>query len=215
MKIKRRYNQQLAAFWKFIDRIGKYVAEGGPMNSLDARAQYTRKMIEENFLVLLERRPVAKITVTELCRLAGINRATFYKHYLDVPDLLEKQEEHLFEQIRAIFSEEPMSLEGLLYRTLAYIRQEAGRYMALGSDNGDPGLMTKTFSLCYKLAYPIMEQNLPDIEEGKRQMVYYFLSHGSGGVVTCWIRNGMHDSPEEVTRLLVGLCRRAASIDRI
>lgn len=184
------------------------------MNSQDARVRYTRAVIEEQFLVLLEKKPVAKITVTELCDLAGINRATFYKHYLDVPDLLEKQEEQLFGKIRAIFDEEPISLEGLLFRTLEYIRQDGSRYMALGSDNGDPGLMTKTFSLCYELAYPIMEQNLPRMEEGKRRMVYYFLSHGSGGVVTCWIKNGMRESSEEVTQLLMGLCKRAAGIDR-
>lgn len=60
------------------------------MNSFDARVRYTRRMIETSFLELLEEKPVSRITVTQLCERAQINRATFYKHYLDIPDLLEK-----------------------------------------------------------------------------------------------------------------------------
>ena len=59
------------------------------MNSYDARVRYTLKVIEDSFLELLGKKPLTKITVTELCQTSQINRATFYKHYLDIPDLLE------------------------------------------------------------------------------------------------------------------------------
>lgn len=59
------------------------------MSSIDARVRYTRMITEQSFLELLKQKPVSKITVTELCELAQINRATFYKHYLDVQDLME------------------------------------------------------------------------------------------------------------------------------
>ena len=35
--------------------------------------------------------------------------------------------------------------------------------MALGSDNGDPGLMTKTFMICYEYAYPLLTRNMPKL----------------------------------------------------
>ena len=38
---------------------------------------------------LLLIKPYSKITVTELCRLADINRGTFYIHYFDVDDVLD------------------------------------------------------------------------------------------------------------------------------
>lgn len=38
---------------------------------------------------LLRIKPYSKITVTELCRLADINRGTFYIHYFDVDDVLD------------------------------------------------------------------------------------------------------------------------------
>lgn len=58
----------------------------------DARVRYTRMRIREAFLACLAEKPVSKITVKELCDMAEINRATFYKHYADPFDLLDKLE---------------------------------------------------------------------------------------------------------------------------
>ena len=46
----------------------------------------------------------AGISVSELCKLAGINRGTFYLHYCDLRAALEEQEE---ETLREELSNEP------------------------------------------------------------------------------------------------------------
>ena len=181
------------------------------MNSFDARVRYTRMVIEKSFLELLEEKPIYKITVTELCRRSQINRATFYKHYLDVPDLLEKLEERLFDQIRAALGNQADGLEVFLTDMLNYMRQEGMRFMVLGSDNGDPGLMAKTFLICYESAYPILEKNIPDVSAEKLQMLFHFLSQGSGGILTYWVRNGMKEDPETVVRFIMQVCSAAAA----
>ena len=63
----------------------------------DARVRYTVHMIQNVFLELLKEKPVAKITVKEICGHAEINRSTFYKHYQDVYDLMEKLENEAVE----------------------------------------------------------------------------------------------------------------------
>ena len=55
----------------------------------DRRTRYTRQVIKEAFLTLLEEKEYPKITVTEICRLAEINRGTFYLHYYDTADVLD------------------------------------------------------------------------------------------------------------------------------
>ncbi len=57
------------------------------MNENDLRVIKTRERIEEAFLELLKVKPLEKITVTELARVAMINKGTFYLHYLDIFDL--------------------------------------------------------------------------------------------------------------------------------
>ena len=176
------------------------------MNSFDARVRYTRMIIEQSFLELLKEKPVSKITVTELCEKAQINRATFYKHYLDVQDLLEKIEENLFQQIRSVFSVEDVEVYAFLLKMLRYTCQEKDRYLVLGGDNGDPNLMMKTFLVCYESAYPLLSRNIPDLTESERQMLYHYLSHGAGGILTWWIKDGMKVPPEDVAQFVLDVC---------
>lgn len=55
----------------------------------DRRVRYTKQIIKESFLDLLKKNSFTKITVTQLCRLAEINRGTFYLHYYDMDDVLD------------------------------------------------------------------------------------------------------------------------------
>lgn len=181
------------------------------MKNIDARVRYTRMIIEQCFLELLQKKPVSKITVTELCDRAMINRATFYKHYQDIPKLLEILEEDLFDQIREMFNYQAENMETMLLDMMHYTKREWARFMALGSENGDPNLMMKTFMLCYEKAYPIVEQNMPDLTEPERQMVFQFMSQGAGGILTWWIKDGMKEDPQMVVDMIMKLCMAAAN----
>ncbi len=59
------------------------------INGADRRTKYTRKAIRDAFVELLNTKSYSKISVTEICRLAEINRGTFYIHYYDVDDVLD------------------------------------------------------------------------------------------------------------------------------
>ena len=50
----------------------------------DRRTRYTRQTIKDTFLELLTQKSFTKITVTEICKNAEINRGTFYLHYYDI-----------------------------------------------------------------------------------------------------------------------------------
>ncbi|MBQ6456167.1 MAG: TetR family transcriptional regulator [Mogibacterium sp.] len=56
----------------------------------DRRTAKTQKAITNAFTALLAKKELDKITVREIAEIADINRATFYKHYLDVYDLYDR-----------------------------------------------------------------------------------------------------------------------------
>ena len=66
----------------------------------DARVRYTKMMIQVNFVSLLKQKPLNKITVKEICEAAEINRATFYRYYLDVFDLMEQLEGEILKELQ-------------------------------------------------------------------------------------------------------------------
>ena len=53
----------------------------------------------------MEYKPVEKITVRELCDKADINRSSFYDHYIDYPDFLDKLETEIAYDMLAQFDE--------------------------------------------------------------------------------------------------------------
>lgn len=174
------------------------------MNPMDARARYTRMMVENSFLELLRQKPVLKITVTELCQSAQINRATFYKHYQDIPDLLEKMEESIFSRLRTFLEECGYNrYETLTLEMLRYMQREGPRYSALGSDNGDPELAMKTFRLFYESACTILAEKAEGLDREQQEMLYHYLAQGSGGVLGDWFRKGMSLPPETVAEFVL------------
>ena len=50
-----------------------------------------------------EQRQIGKITVREICERAEIHRSTFYAHYRDVYDLVEKVEQNMSGQLTETF----------------------------------------------------------------------------------------------------------------
>ncbi len=62
-------------------------------------ARRTRALIEGAFLELMKDKPFTKISVREITEQADINRSTFYLHYQDVYDLLDKIETKVIEDI--------------------------------------------------------------------------------------------------------------------
>ena len=67
---------------------------------MDIRQKFTKKIIRETFLAMLEEMSLQKITVKELCARAEINRATFYKYYQNPEDLLEALEREQLDSLQ-------------------------------------------------------------------------------------------------------------------
>ena len=66
---------------------------------MDLRVKKTKASIINAFLTLRSKKPLERISVTELSAAAQINKATFYLHYKDIYDLSETLENELFENV--------------------------------------------------------------------------------------------------------------------
>ena len=67
----------------------------------DRRVQRTRRQLQEAVLALVAERDFATITVQDIAHCAGVNRATFYRHYRDKRDLAARALDALFDEFTA------------------------------------------------------------------------------------------------------------------
>ncbi|MCM1488153.1 MAG: TetR family transcriptional regulator C-terminal domain-containing protein [Firmicutes bacterium] len=144
--------------------------------------------------------------------MAEINRATFYKHYLDVYDLLKKIEGQFLEELREVMiSNENRTVKDVLVYIMDKFKQEEERYKAICSSNCDPTFPTKLFEICYDIAMAQKDVYPVSMSELKKSQTYQFIAHGCNGVIKHWIADGMNESPLEVADFTERLIKNTLS----
>jgi AcrR family transcriptional regulator len=69
------------------------------MTKFPKQTEMTQINFQEAFWTLYSKQNIDKITVKDICNLAGYNRSTFYQYYIDIYDLLHQFEDRLLEEI--------------------------------------------------------------------------------------------------------------------
>lgn len=166
----------------------------------DARVRYTKMIIKNSFVSLLAKKPLAKVTVKEICELSEINRATFYKYYSDPFDLLDKIEQSFLEELGNNLSQSAgKDFKETFSFILVSIKAESELYQTLFSENGDPHFPTRIFSYCYK-KYAAINDNkqFQELKPAEQKWFFYFIAQGCSGILSQWIENGMEEPIGEV-----------------
>lgn len=64
----------------------------------DPRTVQTTALIKQTLLGMMKKTAFNKVTVSEVCKTAGINRGTFYLHFCDLWTVLEELEEEALQE---------------------------------------------------------------------------------------------------------------------
>lgn len=67
----------------------------------DLRVVKTRRVIRNTLFELMSEKPLSKITISEICARAEINRKTFYRHYREIGDVITELENEILNEFSA------------------------------------------------------------------------------------------------------------------
>ena len=158
------------------------------------RRQQTQSRIEKVFLELLETQPLNKISVTEICTRAQINRSTFYANYADVFDLADK----LRDRLAVEFSE--------LFADYDYFSERTGALRMFSHIKENQLFYTTYFKLCYDESHLICtyDQTRAEKEQINTNIKYHieFFRNGLNAIIRLWLAGGCKESPEEMAEVL-------------
>ena len=171
----------------------------------DMRVAVTKRMLQEGMLRCLEKNTISKITVTDLCRESGINRATFYNHY-DTPIMILKEIANEYaEKLLAIYSSHHTYRDrddkAALEECLIYISERKAELKTLFSGNTESFLSGVVMEIISeKVAQSIFSSRKYDHDE-------YLLRAASVaaaiyGVIQIWITMDINKTPKELVAIL-------------
>ena len=167
---------------------------------VDRRILKTEKALEDALLHLMKSKSIEQITTTELCRTAGINRNTFYAHYPNPMNLLQRIQNEFIKLIVELIGEtaDEGSYSLLLERVFDVILEHKALSMVLLSRNGDPNYLRRVIDTA---RIPVIEYwkkigtELPDED---LNTMFSFLSHGAKQVILQWTENNFDLTPKEL-----------------
>ena len=172
------------------------------------KTRYTKMVLRDSLMELMKSKPISAIYIKEICALADISRATFYKYYTDQYDLLRKTEEETFIFIEKIFNKyaiyknEKNATQRLMEEILQYIADNNKLIYVLFTENGDIHFQKNLFSSMYKINYlKQITDKIPD--EATKQYYFLYIVTGTVGLICHWINNGMDKSIDELARMII------------
>lgn len=114
----------------------------------EPRALRSRRLLVDALLGLLAERPLEELSVAELCRRAGVNRATFYGHWADQRALAAEAFTELVDRLAAVPHDELGGLDDphaaaryhdALRGQLRYVAEHRATFRALFGSAADAG----------------------------------------------------------------------------
>ena len=186
------------------------------MNKSESKYFNTAVRMDRALIALLEKKDLEYVTVSDICREAGVNRSTFYLHYENIGDLLAETTRYLLDDFLSCFTVEPAQVvdgfqncalsdlnfitERYLMPYLCYMRDNRRVFAvamsnvnALGFDGVYRKLFTHVFNpILARFAYP----------EEDRAYVMMFYLNGLTAVTNLWLCDDCRRPVEEVVTLI-------------
>jgi len=182
----------------------------------DRRVKYTKMVLKESLIKLLEEKNISQISIKEICEDADINRSTFYAHYNDQYDLLRKIENELIDNINAhieVFYEENSKMDDILLaeKIFDYLNENAKLCKLLLSERGDFSFQKKVMMLVYdKIIIELTDNN--KITKEDAEYIYSFTITGCVGIVQKWLDEGRKKSAHFMAEMVIKLTLGTISI---
>lgn len=176
----------------------------------DLRIVKTQAAIRSHFLDLLLQKNFNEITVKDITQAANIGRGTFYLHYKDKFDLLDKviqegldvtvghfQPQHYFKNGIIV----PERLIRFLSSIYAFFRKNERFFRAMLFNEGVPNFKGRLQQCFLEKFGREIGQILPATSHADpvtMEILPIFISSGMIGLIEWWFRTGMHISEQDM-----------------
>lgn len=177
------------------------------MSRSESKFYNTAQKMDEAMIKLLDDNTFEEITVTDICKTAGINRSTFYSHYQNTYDLLKETKKHIMDNFYKIFKEKGIdnedytkaNTENLYFITpkylvpyLSYIKGNKKLFKTCLFHLSDFDVKETYDFLFTTVIKPIFERFGVHDQSIMRYMSKFYLS-GTTAIVNEWVNNDCKD----------------------
>lgn len=181
-----------------------------------ARVRVTKRLLRDAFTGLLMEKPLASITVRELCQRAQLNRGTFYMHYTDIYELMDTIEAEMVADLQAVLEgldvapDNARSLVEPCRRIFEYLRQNSDMCIILLGHNSNFVFVNRLVDMGKAYCLRKYMECYPTASEKQAEYFYSFVSSGCIGLLRQWASNDFRDPTSAIAQMAENLLLGAA-----
>lgn len=177
----------------------------------DPRIIRTRQLIRDAFVELVQETDIEKISVNRIAERATINRVTFYLHYRDIPDMLEKMADDMIEEIKRISDNLLVNPDSgddvdwpVMVRLLEHFAENAKFYKVVLASRRIPIFTEHLLRLLTGMITEKVESKGSDSYIAaagiQKDIAIWYGSSALIGTIISWLRNDMPYTPAFLTK---------------
>ena len=178
------------------------------MERENQRIMLTKKLLKESLLRLLKKKELDKISITELCREAGINRATFYRHYEIPRDILMELERDLYYDLKKN-SQIPRSKEEIrqtIEQLCLYLEQNSELLRTIIRNNSDADFAAFINSIYAEMWKEFHREGiLQDLNDDDMQLLTIYSAGGAYFLLRHWVLGNIQKNAHEFAEYICNL----------
>lgn len=188
------------------------------MSVYQEKNKKTKLNIKQSFIKLLQTKAFEAITVGDIAKEAKINRGTFYLHYIDKFDLLDKIEQQLFQDLGThidllqknysppidTFEHGQEQIASALFHA---IKMNAPLLKIFLGERGRAGFHIRFRAAFSEKVRVNLEKNESFNSKLKVPLDYFlsFITSAFLGLIEQWVQSNLDKTPEEMTQLYIDI----------
>lgn len=170
---------------------------------MQKRQTQTKAIIKDSLASLLLEEKFEDISISKLTRKAGINRGTFYLHYIDKYDMMDQLKAETLAQLTQILEDTDLNPKATIKAALDYLKNDFTFICAISKSSFTDFSQTITIFLKNMIKNsPMVVSDLANSYHIPEKYALEMLVASIESIITLWIADGATESTEEMTEII-------------
>lgn len=180
-------------------------ARENKMAKLNQRVAISKYLMKEALLKLLKEKSIGKISVSELCKEAEINRTTFYRYYETPRDILQEIALDCIKELldQTVISPNTQDIREFATRLCVFLHEHSSIAKLFVENDAEIDL-TEIFQILSKqfLGSRTVLYRGQVVDDDTLRLMNTFFSSGIYALIRQWLTEDISKAPEEIAELL-------------